>query len=457
MRLDPQPAPATPAPTVLKFGGAGLSDGEGVWRACQLVREHGGERPIVVVSAIGEVTVLLDEALRAAEGGAPDSSRVRLRHKSLLAQLGLPPGLVRRHLSELETLLSSVAGRAAVTPAERDHALSLGERMSARIFAAALREAGVAATPVDAWDLGLLSDSDHGHARPLRSALGEIGRALARLPGVPVVTGFVAADANGRLTTLGRSGSDLTATLLAEAAGAREVQLWKTVGGVMSADPRLVPQARTLRELSWSQAAALAFHGAGVLHPDALEPLERARVSARVLDLDHPDDPGTHIGPVAAAHGVLGIACRRGVALLRAASGVHAPPTARPKGLFAALAEHGVEPLALVTGPGESALVAPDADPLARLEARLALRAPTERGLAALALVAAQAGELAAAAGHAALARAQITPHLSWIDSARASALWVLPATQLAAAACALHELTLPHPRDRPILQRSTP
>jgi len=416
------------APVVQKFGGAGLADGERVRRACRMVRAHGGERPIVVVSAIGEVTALLGGALADAARGAPDCTRVRLRHKRLLAELGLEPGLCNRHLTELESLLAAVAARRAATAAERDHALSFGERLSARIVAAALRSEGLSATPVDAWDLGLLSDSNHGRAQPLMSALDRVGRSLASVPGVPVVTGFVAADSAGRLTTLGRSGSDLSAALLAVAAGARELQLWKTVGGVMSADPRLVPRAHTLRELSWGQAGALSFHGAGVLHAGALEPLERARLPARVLDLDRPDDAGTLIGTRGAERGAIGIACRRELALARG--------DFDPSALDAAL-----EPLALAREPDGVALVAPDGEAFASLEDVLRARVSVERPIAALALVAARAGELAAAEGSAALRRAGVEPRLAWLDGPRAAALWAVPASALGTAALALHEL----------------
>jgi aspartate kinase len=416
------------APVVQKFGGAGLADGQRVRRACRMVREHGGERAIVVVSAIGEVTALLGEALAQAARGSPDCTRVRLRHKRLLAELALEPGLCNRHLTELETLLAAVASRKAATAAERDHALSFGERLSARIVAAVLRAEGVSATPVDAWDLGLLSDSNHGRARPLTSALDRVGRSLASVPGVPVVTGFVAADSAGRLTTLGRSGSDLSAALIAVAAGARELQLWKTVGGVMSADPRLVPRAHTLRELSWSQAGALSFHGAGVLHAGALEPLERARLPARVLDLDRPDDAGTLIGARGAERGAIGIACRRDLALARGL----------PDG-FAL--EAALEPLAVARETDGTVLIAADNEAFARFEDRLPRGVHVERQTAALALVAARPGELAASEGTSALRRAGLEPRLAWLDGPRAAAIWAVHASELGAAASVLHEL----------------
>jgi aspartate kinase len=442
---------------VLKFGGAGLARGERVRRACRIVALRQAEAaPVVVVSAIGETTTMLEAALADAAQGAPDPAPVRLRHKRLLAELGLEPGLLNRHMAELGTLLAAVARRGAASPAERDHVLSLGERMSARIVSAALRSAGVASTPVDAWDLGLRSDSNHGRARPQADTLAAVGRALARVPGVPVVTGFVAADSRGRLTTLGRSGSDLSAALLAEACGARELELWKTVGGVMSADPRLVPEARTLRALSWSQAAALSFYGAGVVHPDTLAPLERARVPARVLDLEHPEEEGTRIDGTGAPDGLLGLACRRELALLRVSCGPVESKAACVARVGERLAERGVDPLALLVGVGELALCVPDGAALAGLERELSLSAPPERDLASVALVAARPEPGIHARAQLALERGGLAPRLAWFDGERAAWVWVVAEAQLGPVARSLHPLTLDASASRPV-PRSAP
>ena len=291
-----------------KFGGASLADGTAIRRACALLREAGGERPIAVVSAIAGATVQLDRLAHDAAGGAFDFGTLRLRHRSLLAQLGLDSELLDRHLAALGTVLQSVRARRRLRPAERDHVLSFGERMSARIVAAALRDGGAEATPIDAFDLGLLSDSNHGSAKPLLESREVVRHALAHVPGIPVVTGFVAADARGSLTTLGRNGSDLSATLIAEAVGAREVQFWKPVGGMLTADPRLVPEARTIRRLGYDAAAAFSRHGASVLHPDAIEPLRRAGIPGRVLGIDRADVEGSLLCADASAGGPVGVA-----------------------------------------------------------------------------------------------------------------------------------------------------
>ncbi|MDP6408122.1 MAG: aspartate kinase [Planctomycetota bacterium] len=273
---------------VMKFGGAALADGAAVRRVCAVVAGRARQHPAVVVSAHAGVTALLERQARSAAAGHRRSDEVRVRHHTLLSQLGLDSELLDRHLWELASVLDELRGRGELGRAQLDFVLSFGERMSARIVAACLREGGVPATAVDAFDLGLTPDGAM-RARPAFES------AVRAVPGIPVVTGFLAQDGEGNLTTLGPNGSDLTAALLAEALEAGEVQLWKTVPGVMSADPSLVPGARLVESMSFSLAAELAGQGASVLHPRALEPARRAGLCVRVLDVNQPTRSGTLI------------------------------------------------------------------------------------------------------------------------------------------------------------------
>ena len=433
-------APASPSPVrVLKFGGASLSEGRLVRRAADLARPAPGERHVLVVSAVGEVTRLLEHAAREAAAGRPDGREVRLRHKRLLAELDLPPGLLNALLAELDGVLAGLAEAGRLGAAERDHALSFGERAAVRLVAAALRAQGLDATPVDAWDLGLVSDSNHGRARPREGVLAAVGRALAGVPGVPVVTGFLAADGQGRLTTLGRNGSDLSAALVAEAVGACEVQFWKRHDAVRVADPRLVPDAPLVRELSHAHAARLAYHGADVLHPDTLTPLARAGIPARVLALEAPDDPGTRIDASAAASDVVAIAARRNLARARLALAPLEERGVAGARLGAALASLAVEPLHLCGAPGELVLVAPDTDDLARLAAGFRLAAPLERGLATLALVGGESRAPDLERLRAALDESRVAARALWTDSAGCAAVALVAEADLPALARACH------------------
>ncbi|MFT7485113.1 MAG: aspartate kinase [Candidatus Paceibacteria bacterium] len=277
----------------MKIGGAGLSDSDSVKRACALPGNFSGETPILVVSAHEGVTAQLQTCANSAAAGALEIEAVRVRHRGLLRDLSLEPELLDRLFTELGQVLYSISERRRLLPEELDFVLSFGERMSARIVSACLRSQGTMATPVDAYDLGLTTDSCHGHARPLPGLEASLQRSLEQIPGVPVVTGFLAKDGSGNLTTLGSNGSDLTASLVARAVGAERLVFWKCVPGVLDADPRIVPEARVLDGVSMVEAAALAFHGASVLHPSTLSPLLDSTVSVEVRDLRNSKEEGT--------------------------------------------------------------------------------------------------------------------------------------------------------------------
>jgi aspartate kinase len=419
---------------VMKFGGAALADGPGVERVCALVREQGGPRPVLVVSAHQGVTEMLDTVARSAAEGILEGDRVRIRHRTILRQLALDSELLDRHFSEFFSLLDGVQQRRRLALEERDMALSFGERMSARIVAHALRARGVLATPVDAFDLGLTSDSSFGNALPLGDSLGEV-RA-----GVPVVTGFLAKDRHGNLTTLGRNGSDLTAALVAEAVGASELQLWKTVGGLMTADPKLVPDARVIERLGFAEAAEYAFHGAEVLHGAALAPARRAGIAVRLLDVNRPDAAGTRLDPLTRDHGPCGIAARKRVVRVLLPLGPESDRPARLAEAFNAFARQRVETGPLRhTGEHLSLLAAPGPTLDAAL-AELGRKARAETDLALVALIGRHTGDGALAdQAVRVLLEAGIEPIESHVGARDLSQAFLVRAADLERAARALH------------------
>jgi aspartate kinase len=432
-----------PFDLVMKFGGAALADGPGVERACAIVARaaRAGARTVVVVSAHRGVTALLEEVARAAAEGRSEADRVRIRHRTILRQLGLDAELLDRYFEKLGGMLSAVEARRRLLPGERDFVLSFGERMCARVVAAAMQASGIAATPVDSFDLGLTTDSNHGQARPLPGVEGAVRTALAQVPGIPVVTGFLAKDSRGNLTTLGRNGSDLTAALIAEAVSAREVEFWKAVGGVMTADPELVPGARVIEQLSWEDAAEYAFHGAEVLHPAALAPARRARVSVRLRDVRAPDAAGTRVGAVAQAAGPIGLACRKQVLRLELELGAPELRGPRLADLFAVLERHRVEP-GLISAAGErvGVLVAPGpgVEPaLAELRSAAEVRAE----LAQVALIGRDAGADGGLAARALgiLAEACVDVAEAFLGARRCSQAFLVDRADLHRAAGALH------------------
>src|SRR3989449_836580 len=280
-------------------------------RAVDIIRGHRDAPLVVVVSALAGVTdALLEIATRAVQGDAEfvraGAAAVRARHVAAAEAL-LAPGPRRDELlrlsdeafAELEQIAAGLVIVRELTARTTDYLVARGERLSARLFAAALGEAGPGAVQfVDALEV-VKSDGTFGHASPDlartdRAARKVLGPLLAR-GAVPVVPGFLAATPDGQVATLGRGGSDLTATLLGRALGARDVALWKDVPGLLTADPRVVPDARVVPQLHVREAAELGYYGAKVLYPRALIPLGQRNIAIRIRSFADPSSPGTEI------------------------------------------------------------------------------------------------------------------------------------------------------------------
>jgi aspartokinase/homoserine dehydrogenase 1 len=298
------------APQVHKFGGASLADSPAIRHAVEIIKGHGSEPTVIVVSAMAGVTDALLEMARQARGGTEQPvasllAQLRSRHAEVARTL-LPAGRGRAsmlaHISdvfqELEALAGGLRLLRELTPRTTDSILSRGERLSARLLVAALQHSKIAARYVEATEV-VHTDLSFGHASPDlkrtdRSCQRHLPPLLARGI-VPVIPGFLGQAPDGEVTTLGRGGSDLTATLVARAVGATRVSLWKDVPGLLTADPRVVDDARVIPELHAREAAELAYYGAKVLHPRALIPLTGRRISIYVRPFADPGSPGTEV------------------------------------------------------------------------------------------------------------------------------------------------------------------
>ncbi len=297
---------------VLKFGGTSVGDADRIRQLVAIVQaEHVWDaRLVVVVSAMAGVTNRLLEAAAAAVRGnvaaiADAHAELRRRHVEALRQL-VPDDAERRALTvELDALLDRFArigeGIALVgelPPRAQDFVAGLGERLSARLVAAALRQAGIGATPFDA-DRLIITDDTFGAAVPdlAATALATRARLLPALDAgqVPVVTGFIGATPEGIPTTLGRGGSDYSAGILGAALEAEAVVIWTDADGFMTADPRLVPTAQVLAEISYTEAGELAYYGAKVLHPKTLLPLIPKAIPLYIKNSFRPQAPGTRV------------------------------------------------------------------------------------------------------------------------------------------------------------------
>ena len=293
---------------VCKFGGTSVADAGAIRRLAGIVGARTAERPVVVVSALAGVTDGLLGLAPLVHAGKADGLRESLaalarRHEGTARELGGASaiGPVLEELRGCAATLEGALGR-MLRPAELDALAGLGELCSSRLVAMAMEDAGIPATWVDIRPL-MITDDRFGRATPNTAALAARVRdclvPLCAAGRIPVTQGFIGATPEGIPTTLGRGGSDFTAALLGAALPARRVEIWTDVNGLMTADPRIVPGARTLRAASYEEAAELATFGAKVLHPATAMPLVRAGIPIVVLNSSRPDEPGTTIGPSA--------------------------------------------------------------------------------------------------------------------------------------------------------------
>jgi aspartate kinase len=315
---------------VLKFGGSSVATGAAITRVVDIVAHERRPRA-VVVSALGGVTDQLIEAARLAGTSRREETtrlldQLRARHRTAASAI---ESATRRAVlldqldetwAELLAFVRAASRDGSCSPARRDAIVASGELLSSRIVTAFLAERGVPAAWIDARRV-IVTDARHGEAGPDADATRtRVRAAIARLEAgtVPVVGGFVGATPEGATTTLGRGGSDYSASLIGASLDAVEIQIWTDTDGVLTADPRVLPQAQTVTRLSYGEAAALAYFGAKVLHPATVAPAVATGIPLRVLNSQRPDAAGTLI---TAGHGhraapLAGIAWRTGLNLI---------------------------------------------------------------------------------------------------------------------------------------------
>jgi len=276
---------------VMKFGGTSVGGPEEINKTYSIIETKLDNNPVVVVSAVSGVTDLL---LNLARTRSDDISEIRSRHLDILKKLGINDTEVAPLLDELSEALSGIP-ESGVTDEILDRIASFGERLSARIIATNLTSRGIKAKAVDAFDIGFVTNDNFVNADILDETYANIRNKLVYKDSVPVVTGFIAKNKQGRITTLGRGGSDYTAAIIGSALKAEEIQIWTDVDGVKSADPRLIPKAETIRTMSFAEASELAYFGAKVLHPKTILPAVCSSIPVKVLNTNAPGNPGTTI------------------------------------------------------------------------------------------------------------------------------------------------------------------
>lgn len=317
-------------PVVLKFGGTSVRDAGAMRRVVAITGAERGNYPVVVTSACSGVTdILLNCAGLSGQGRTGEAvalvAQLRQRHHAILDDLN-PASPARPDLEamldEIEQLVHGVVLLEELSPRTTDLFASYGERLSSILLAEAFRAAGWRAALADSRSF-IITDACHTDARPLISAIDRHAPAillpLLKEQEVVVAQGFIGSTDEGITTTIGRGGSDHTGALLGGALGAREIQIWTDVSGILTADPRVVPQARVVPELTFTEARELAFFGAKVIHPDTILPAVERNVPVVIKNSMRPEDPGTRILPDGSpvSPGIHSITVKKGMTILR--------------------------------------------------------------------------------------------------------------------------------------------
>jgi aspartate kinase len=318
---------------VMKFGGSSVVDATAIRRVIRIVAadKDRGRVPIVVVSALGGVTDrLLGLAEHARQGHEAEvdegTAELRRRHSSEAAELGadgdrLLALALDSQFAHLHSLLQAIEGCRAADPRALDAIAASGELLSSRLVAAAMTAAGIPAVWVDARDV-VLTDDRHTCAAPRIDDISVACRAtldpIVASGSVAVLGGFIGRAPDGSTTTLGRGGSDYSAALVGAGIGAEEIQIWTDVDGMLTADPRIVNDAEVVPQLSFAEAAELAYFGAKVLHPSTIFPAVSRNIPVRILNSQRPDAKGTLItaDPPRTQRSFAALACKRGITIL---------------------------------------------------------------------------------------------------------------------------------------------
>jgi len=312
---------------VMKFGGTSVESKAAIERVAGIVRSRLRQRPVVVVSAMGRTTNKLLSIAAAAAGGERDRALTELealRSAHLRESSGLCEAEIEEHFHELSELVRGLAVMGELTPRATDAVSAYGERISSIIVAALFRNWGLESVHLDSRKV-VVTDRRHTQAAPLFPETN--ARLMATVPnlaerGVVVMGGFIGATEDGVTSTLGRGGSDYTASIVGAGIGADEIQIWTDVDGMLTADPTILPGGYRVKTCSFAEAAELAYFGAKVLHPATVLPAIEKNIPVRILNSRRPEVDGTLIVAEAppCADPIRSIACKRNITLVNIVS-----------------------------------------------------------------------------------------------------------------------------------------
>jgi aspartate kinase len=308
---------------VMKFGGSSLESSAAIARVAGIVKDRIARKPIVVVSAMGKTTNRLLEIATTAVGGERDRALGLLSDLELfhLQEGSTQQAIVKNHFAELRELVKGLAIMGEFTPRATDAISAFGERLSSLIVTAKFQESGIDAVHVDSRH-AVITDNRHTQAAPLYAESYE--KLQATIPALieagkmVVMGGFIASTRDGVTSTLGRGGSDFTASIVGAGVGAEEIQIWTDVDGMLTCDPRIVPGGHRIKTCSFAEAAELAYFGAKVLHPSTVVPAIEKDIPVLILNSRRPEVEGTRIvgRSVPCTNPVKSIACKQNITVV---------------------------------------------------------------------------------------------------------------------------------------------
>ncbi|MBV9158105.1 MAG: lysine-sensitive aspartokinase 3 [Acidobacteriaceae bacterium] len=315
---------------VMKFGGTSVESQQAIERVTRIVQSYEERRPVVVVSAMGKTTNKLLEAAREAAAGRREQALAIVDElRALHLTHGLPLAgsaaaeldrYIRAHFEWLDELVKGLSVVGELSPRSMDAIASVGERLSSLVVSFAFRAAGLRTQHVDARRV-IVTDDRFTQAQPLfeetYALLQEDVTPIAETS-VVVMGGFIGSTKNGQTTTLGRGGSDYSASIVGAGINAEEIQIWTDVDGMLTADPRIIPNGRRVKSISFAEASEMAYFGAKVLHPATVLPAVEKNIPVRILNSRRADINGTIITsePVPCRNPVKSISCKRGITIL---------------------------------------------------------------------------------------------------------------------------------------------
>jgi aspartate kinase len=344
--------------TIMKFGGTSLGSGDRIQNAAQLITDRQAEHPVVVTSAMSQITNLLISSANAALEGdtktvAHNLQTMREKHFAV-AKAENTRQEIEALLEKLEHIYEGVAMLGELSPRSLDLISSFGERMSSWLMTEQLNQMGLNATRIDSRDI-VRTDDQFGAAEVdwnvTTKQIQDTIIPLVKDGIIPVVTGFIGSTASGQTTTLGRGGSDYSAAILGISLNAKAIQIWTDVDGMMTADPRVVKSAKMLPQISFQEAAELAYFGAKVLHPKTIQPAIDADIPVRILNTMNPNSPGTTIlsQEKADPQTIKAIASKDGISIINICSSRMLGPYGFLAQIFNVFAHHGVSVDVLAT------------------------------------------------------------------------------------------------------------